>query len=160
MPSDTQIPAGSLFKRPPGTTAPSLYGLMPEQKRAGPHRLHKADWYNAYGQRVGRGDLDAADIERLQQELPEGVYFLAARKNHRLHSKAHPPGCVATLARTELLITRGAAWWVLFTPHAPTATVCGLKLPTLSFAEAKKRLQAVQPPETEGAEHVEEEPDP
>ncbi len=160
MPSEPQIPAGCWYKRPATPEPPLPYGLAPEQKRVGPHRLHKADWYNAYGERVGRGDLDATDLERLQQELPEGVYFLAGRKGHRLPSAAHPPGFARTLARCELLVTRGAAWWVLFTPHGPTATVCGLRLPTLAFAKARERLQAIQPPETERPERAEEEPDP
>ncbi len=55
-----------------------LFFLKNEQIRSKRDTLiRNAGWYNDFGQKLGLGDLDGADLLRIYSNIPHGEYFIA-----------------------------------------------------------------------------------
>lgn len=52
------------------------FGLQTGQMRRDPKLAHNGGWYNIMGEKVGWGDLDAKDFERIKKELQAGETFI------------------------------------------------------------------------------------
>ncbi len=144
MAHPSQLPARYWHKNFPRPEGPPLFGLSFGQSRPDPHRLHDATWYNGHGEHLGTGDLDAADIERIKTEIPEGSYFIVRRADTRLPSETRPIGLEGLLASAELLITKDHAWWILFHPRPTPLMTRGITLPVITFGEAWERLRPLE----------------
>lgn len=53
-----------------------LFGLHCGQMRSRDKITHNSEWYNRAGEKLGWGDLDAKDFERIAKELERGEYFI------------------------------------------------------------------------------------
>lgn len=62
---------GTQFRR----SSTTLFGLACGQMRGG-ELVHNGGWYNAKGEKIGWGDLDNRDFQRLQRELEDGELFI------------------------------------------------------------------------------------
>jgi hypothetical protein len=53
-----------------------IFGLHCGQMRSRDKITHNSGWYNRAGEKLGWGDLDAKDFERIARELEYGEYFI------------------------------------------------------------------------------------
>ncbi len=111
-----------VFKMESGQPAP--FGLCVGQMRRN-EIGHNVGWYNKQGEKLGWGDLNAADFTNLTEELQEGELFVvlgeqdsywkfvsfgAASMN--VDRTAEAPGPEYVAAKCRYIIQRGKVWLV------------------------------------------------
>jgi hypothetical protein len=91
-------------------------------------KVHNGGWYNATGEKIGWGDLNQDDIDRIAHRLPkDGVLFILGEQDSFWKFVTHNPGpigdcCVTNaqeknpgieyvLERAFLVFVRNTAYW-------------------------------------------------
>lgn len=57
-------------------TQEAPFGLRCGQMRSHRELGHNVGWYNAFGEKIGWGDLSGTDYERIMEEIPEDELFI------------------------------------------------------------------------------------
>lgn len=139
------------------------FGIFCGQLRG--HELsHNGGWYNRQGEKLGYGDLDVADFQRLSRELEPGEVFIILGEQDSFWNFVTELGPVGALCTTKpdveapgadyvieharFVITRGHLYYVRreFDDTEPTWTYRGLTFRVISRAEAEALIRtAVEP---------------
>lgn len=78
------------------------HGCREGQMRGIGHRVHNGGWYNAAGQKIGWGDLDDKDLERLAENMPRnGVLFILGEHDSFWKFVTYNPGICGDLCQTS-----------------------------------------------------------
>ena len=76
-------------------------GINPKGNLRADRVAHNGGYYDAYGHKIGWGDLDAADIEKLKRNLPPGVpLFILGEQDSFWRHVVHNPGPTGDYALT------------------------------------------------------------
>lgn len=78
------------------------HGCREGQMRGTGHRVHNGGWYNAAGQKIGWGDLEDKDLERLADNMPRnGVLFILGEQDSFWKFVTYNPGIIGDLCETS-----------------------------------------------------------
>lgn len=83
---------------------PSMFGLRIGRITIANNAAHNGGWYNREGKKIGWGDLDWKDLERVARELPVGESFivLGERESYwNFVTHLSPIGAANTTDRSE-----------------------------------------------------------
>lgn len=77
-------------------------GCKTSQMRGTGHLVHNGGWYNAAGEKIGWGDLDEADLNRLADNLPsDAVLFILGEQDSFWKFVTFNPGIVGDMCQTS-----------------------------------------------------------
>jgi hypothetical protein len=89
---------GNEFGRTPET---ALFLLKCGQMR-GRDLVHNGGWYNRAGEKLGWGDLEPADFQRIAEELEEGELFIILSESDSFWNfVTHNPGSIGSRCATS-----------------------------------------------------------
>lgn len=79
-----------------------LFGLRCGQMCGSSTRMAKnAGWYNKSGEKLGFGDLSAADFQRISSELENGELFIVLSEQNSFWNFVTRPGIIGAQAETK-----------------------------------------------------------
>lgn len=80
----------------------TLFGLHCCQMRGGPNGVtHNSGWYNRQGEKLGWGDLDANDFQRISRELQDGEFFVILSESDSFWNFVTRLGAIGSMCETR-----------------------------------------------------------
>lgn len=115
------------------------HGCKSGQMRGTGHRIHNGGWYNAAGEKIGWGDLEDDDLQRLADAMPRhGVLFILGEQDSFWRFVTYNPGIIGDMCQTspteklpgmEYILDKAAfvilpyAWYIVdrwgYSAHSP-----------------------------------------
>ncbi|MCK9351946.1 MAG: hypothetical protein WCT49_01465 [Candidatus Paceibacterota bacterium] len=78
-----------------------LFGIHCGQMRCDKKITHNSGWYNRNGEKLGWGDLDALDFQRISEEIEEGETFIVLSEQDSFRNFVKRSGVIGSIVTVD-----------------------------------------------------------
>lgn len=124
--------------------APNELGLYAGNRRQLGQMVVKNNfWFNQNGERVGNGDLNLKDIEKISRVIDKGEIFITITEEPSMGYSFCNPSIEYIVKQAHLVITKGHTYFVSGKRDNPEETkeACDARLPILTRAELTELIK-------------------